>query len=258
MKVILSRKGFDSAAGGIPSPILPDGTLLSMPIPADNRCTYNELFIGDRSYAQIIKELKPSFDHTNCHLDPDIRKACRTRTDDWVAAFGQRGAALKHLENQGVGEGDLFLYFGWFRKTEYTAEGNLRFVKNAPDIHVIYGYLQVGKMLKGTEQLRSLAWHPHADYGDSLNAIFVASDHVLDLDQPGYGVFTYDDRLVLTKPGEQRSRWVLPQCLQGKTISYHSANNVRDGYFQSAMRGQEFVVDADDDILNWVKSLINK
>lgn len=33
MKVVLSRKGMDSAAGGIPSPILPDGTLLSFPIP---------------------------------------------------------------------------------------------------------------------------------------------------------------------------------------------------------------------------------
>jgi hypothetical protein len=35
MKVILSRKGFDSASGGMPSPILPDGTLISLPIPCD-------------------------------------------------------------------------------------------------------------------------------------------------------------------------------------------------------------------------------
>ncbi len=33
MKVILSRKGMDSTSGGIASPILPDGTLLSLPIP---------------------------------------------------------------------------------------------------------------------------------------------------------------------------------------------------------------------------------
>ncbi len=33
MKVVLSRKGFDSANGGIPSPIMPDGTMLSLPIP---------------------------------------------------------------------------------------------------------------------------------------------------------------------------------------------------------------------------------
>lgn len=34
MKIILSRKGFDSSYGGYPSPILPDGSLLSIPIPS--------------------------------------------------------------------------------------------------------------------------------------------------------------------------------------------------------------------------------
>lgn len=33
MKIILSRKGFDSSNGGQPNPIMPDGTLLSLPIP---------------------------------------------------------------------------------------------------------------------------------------------------------------------------------------------------------------------------------
>ena len=33
MKVILSRKGMDSESGRVASPILPDGTLLSLPIP---------------------------------------------------------------------------------------------------------------------------------------------------------------------------------------------------------------------------------
>ena len=33
MKVVLSRKGFDSSAGGVASPIMPDGTMLSLPIP---------------------------------------------------------------------------------------------------------------------------------------------------------------------------------------------------------------------------------
>ena len=36
MKIILSRKGFDSGYGGCPNPILPDGTLLSLPIPSRN------------------------------------------------------------------------------------------------------------------------------------------------------------------------------------------------------------------------------
>ena len=33
MKIILSRKGFDSENGGYASPILPDGSLVSLPIP---------------------------------------------------------------------------------------------------------------------------------------------------------------------------------------------------------------------------------
>ena len=37
MKVILSRKGFDSANGGILSPIFEDGTMLSFPIQAKMR-----------------------------------------------------------------------------------------------------------------------------------------------------------------------------------------------------------------------------
>ena len=35
MKVILSRKGMDSESGRVASPILPDGTLLSLPIPIE-------------------------------------------------------------------------------------------------------------------------------------------------------------------------------------------------------------------------------
>ena len=43
LKVILSRKGFDSSNGGCPSPIMPDNTLLSFPIPSDDGVSYDEL-----------------------------------------------------------------------------------------------------------------------------------------------------------------------------------------------------------------------
>jgi hypothetical protein len=33
MRIIFSRKGFDSSSGGVPSPIFPDGRMLSLPIP---------------------------------------------------------------------------------------------------------------------------------------------------------------------------------------------------------------------------------
>ena len=52
-KIILSRKGFDSGCGGYPSPILPDGTIISLPIPAINENVtpaYKDLKCGDLSY----------------------------------------------------------------------------------------------------------------------------------------------------------------------------------------------------------------
>ncbi len=36
MKLVLSRKGFDASNGGVASPILPDGTMCSLPIPDRN------------------------------------------------------------------------------------------------------------------------------------------------------------------------------------------------------------------------------
>lgn len=39
MKLILSRKGFDTHNGGGPSPILPDGRMLSLPIPERRTAT---------------------------------------------------------------------------------------------------------------------------------------------------------------------------------------------------------------------------
>ena len=58
MKVILSRKGFDAKNGGIPSPILPDGSLLSLPIPSTvDRCTYDSLHWNGVSYKAILNDL---------------------------------------------------------------------------------------------------------------------------------------------------------------------------------------------------------
>ncbi len=49
MKVILSRKGFDSQYGGKPSPILPDGRLISLPIPSqDDKLRYSDLSLDGK------------------------------------------------------------------------------------------------------------------------------------------------------------------------------------------------------------------
>ncbi len=61
-KLILSRKGFDSKAGGCPSPIFPDGTLYSLPIPGDDDddevpIYYSDLRHGNINIGQVVEGL---------------------------------------------------------------------------------------------------------------------------------------------------------------------------------------------------------
>ena len=64
----------------------------------------------------------------------------------------------------------------------------------------------------------------------------------------GCGTFKYSEKIVLTKEGQTRSRWLLPECFRNYKISYHSENSWKDDYFQSAAKGQEFVVDGDENL----------
>jgi len=57
MKIVFSRKGFDSAAGGVASPILPNGTMLSLPVPRGSKITYSEMSINGESVGKIVEEL---------------------------------------------------------------------------------------------------------------------------------------------------------------------------------------------------------
>src|ERR1700680_2596515 len=109
MKIILSRKGVDSGAGGMASPILPCGCLCSIPIPTDRReASYSNLWVTPLNIGAILKELRPHFSKQFTHLDPDLRRdALRERPMNWRPAFGQCGPASTVLKGQKVGEGDL-------------------------------------------------------------------------------------------------------------------------------------------------------
>lgn len=267
MKIILSRKGFDSSAGGQPSPILPDGTLLSLPIPdtVHTADTYSSIFWKGRSYYEIIKQLKPRTkikEDDYCHLDPDLREDIKARPKEWIPAFGQMGAALSALKNNDVGIGDLFLYFGWFKETEYSC-GRLRYKKGAPNIHIIFGYLQVGTIYDKKELVpNSLLEHPHLqesyyeNWEKNDNAIITPSNKLSFMtDKKGSGVLKFRKDRVLTKKGLSRGRWDLPDFFKNVKITYNP-NPWKDGYFQSAGRGQEFIMNATPQIIDWVKNII--
>lgn len=268
MKIILSRKGFDSENGKFPSMILPSGMLLSLPIPHQgDRTLFSELTCEGVSVLNLMHQLgMTEFNtETKCHLDPDINADMIARPKGWKGAFGQMGGAQGHLENNGVGIGDLFLFFGWFRKTEEDNRSMLRYV--GPHIHLIYGYLQIGEILKVTNSTSLPDWlidHPHTNrekylhlQGGSNNTIYVATDELTFLKGiPGYGCFKFHPKLVLTKPGESRTRWDLPKEFQGLKITYHSDSSWKDGYFQSAAKGQEFVIEDSPIAEKWGKAII--
>lgn len=266
MKVILSRKGFDSQYGGQPSPILPDGTLLSLPIPqAEDTVKFTELFYGQKSYYEIIKELNAKNIQINtatkAHLDPDIRHSChRQRKENWKPIFGQSGAAQGHLRNQNVSENDIFLFFGWFRQTELI-NGKLRYKTGSPDLHIIYGYLQVDKVFSFGDTFPDYALsHSHCDpihKNLTSNCIYVAKDNLnFKPNQKGSETLRFSRKLVLTKNGMTKGKWQLPDFFKELNISYHTQKSFVDNYFKSADKGQEFVIQPDVRLTDWVKEIL--
>lgn len=265
MKIILSRKGFDAEYGGQPSPILHDGTLLSMPIPyADEIIKYTDLRYDGTSYYKILKDLKPQNNKIqedyNCHLDPDLRFNVTVRNGNWKPIFGQAEAAQAHLQNKNVSIGDIFLFFGWFRQTQFI-NGKYSYVYGSPDLHLIYGYLQIGQIhTYGNDFPEYARHHPHARerlLNLPSNCIYVASDKLsLDETLPGSGTLRYKDNIVLTKKGMTRSKWELPEFFRELDISYHTQESFKEGYFQSAAKGQEFIISADNNLIEWTIELL--
>ena len=265
MKIILSRKGFDSSNGKQPNPILPDGTLLSLPIPdPDGNNTFSSLFWDGMSFYDIIRSLRPRTQlngNDMCHLDPDLRKDVRDRLLGWEPAFGQSGSALTHLRNYGVSKGDLFLFFGWFKDTDMNHQGKLVYKKGAKDLHVIYGYMQIGEIIEQMADAPDwLQDHPHI--GDKKNrnieknAIFLPADELSFMPNvKGYGLLDFRKDRVLTKNGMSRGKWDLPSFFKDVKISHHP-DPWKDNYFQSAAIGQEFVLDANPQIMDWAKKII--
>ena len=151
-RLIISRKGFDSAAGGCPSPIFPDGTMYSLPVPGydeEEPIRYEDLHHGNINIGQVVEDLTDGR-HPAGHLaglDPDIRPDAIARSDNWRGLFGQVGAAQAHLANQHVDAGDAFLFFGLFRRVEKTRT-RWRFIRDAPKLHVLWGWLQIEQVCK--------------------------------------------------------------------------------------------------------------
>lgn len=281
MKIILSRKGIDDKYGGGFSPILPDGTMLSIPIPQSKGTgiPYEELNAKGNRIIEVIDRLglnvkdskgKKLDGSDHSHLDPDLRSQEQSRHENWRGCFGQAGAAMTQLVNQGVEKGDIFLFFGNFRNT-YQKDGHLN-VEPQHTKHVLFGYLQIGEVIQGPvlghkDILEIYGEHPHIKNSEQYhpnNILYIASDQLAHTPLLGWGTFTYSPQLDLTKPGYRKSIWELPSFFhydQGTSISYHGNHDryrlVNDSLLlETVAMGQDFVVSPSEEVTEWALSLI--
>lgn len=267
MKLILSRKGFDTSAGGVPSPILPDGRLITLPIPdAQSVIPYGEISHAGEPLGPLVADLTRGRVASNAraHLDPDLLADSLPRRQDWRPVFGQMGQAQSHLRNQGVGPGDLFLFFGLFRRVEWGKEG-WTWRRDARPCHVLWGWMQVAQVLPldsaRPEGYRWVDYHPHCQRGDAPNnVLYIARSHLradgLTDELPGAGVFaSYSPERRLTAPSAEKvSAWSLPGWFhpgEGRPpLTYHADPKrwcrwAQRTELQAVARGQEFVLDGD-------------
>ncbi len=286
MRLIFSRKGFDSQYGGVPSPILPDGRMISLPIPSSDSLCLGELKTDGIDLGALAADLTHNRINaqTAVHIDPDLRDSALARKPGWRPAFGQIAAAQGHLKKQCVGPGDLFLFFGWFRKVE-RIDGVWRYMPGSPDIHTLFGWLQIGEVLPVTNRVQNIvsshSWlreHPHivtADHFSSMNnTIYVAAESLTlggtNMGCPGGGVFErFIPSLRLTAADRKRSCWSMPAWfipVDGRpALSYHGKQSrwVEDSnsvLLQTVSKGQEFVLDCDyyPEATEWLATLLTE
>ena len=240
MKIIFSRKGFDSAAGGGPSPIV-GGRPVSLPIPDTKgfaQATYGERGLGELVAAASRGRLSGD---DLCHDDPMF-------LSDGHCIFGQCGGAQTHLDRQGIGAGDIFLFFGWF-----AGEGH-------GDHHRIFGCLKVEEIVRlaaaDAKTMRRFAdlGHPHAfgfHHANRSDTLYFGE---------GRTAARASDALRLTREGHTRTHWRVPEWLGEVGLSYHREAKrwPAPDHLVSVAQGQEFVADITgrDDARAWLDAIL--
>ena len=240
MRIIFSRKGFDSAAGKAPSPII-NGRPISLPIPTLRRSetTYEMLGMGD--IVEGLTNKKIERDHL-CHEDPMFANG--------MCAFGQTSSAQSHLENQGVTCGDVFLFFGLF-SDEVTNEKH----------HRIFGFLKVAK-------IRQLGAHPSVK--DNPPGFIRHHPHTLGEWNVNNTLYLGEGaesskaskKLRLTQEGGPISSWKVPLWLFKAGMSYHGNVErwIAPDSLKLVARGQEFVtkIENKNGSKEWLEMVISE
>lgn len=282
MKIIFSRKGFDSSSGGLPSPILPDGRIISFPIPDKTSSIkysdikYDEFNIG-HMVSLLSKDKIPA--HYFAHLDPDLRHDAIQRSTGWKPIFGQMGASQGHLRKQNIQADDIFLFFGLFQKT-IISNGALQFDKSSQPVHCLWGWLQIGEIIPihdaKKDEFKWAHYHPHfSKETQENNTLYISRDTLKlkgkELSVSGAGIFRkHLPSLQLTSKGQSNtSFWALPLFMfpenEQDALSYHQdkkrwRKDEKLTFLSLVSRGQEFVWDTKEQTaaLEWIEEIIKK
>jgi len=279
VKIIFSRKGFDSSAGGCPSLIFPDGSLFSIPIPSSKDDFFYsdlEFFYEGNSIQSILNDITGekitngstyqcdySLKSQRCHYDPmPIQNGVQI-------VFGQAGGSESHLRKQHIEKGDIFLFYGWFKQVEKNKD-SWQYKAGAKDIHLVWGWMSIGEMINLDDlpqremvhdQYPNLAGHPHlAPWRNSPNRIYLSGDS---------GLLSYSGKACLSdcERYQGRSTWVLPICFNHPEAFTYLKRFSPCGdqvTIQIPGRGQEFVLDLEKfesssdiaGVIDWVNELI--
>jgi len=182
-KVVLSRKGFDSSAGGGFSPFDPQtGEYVVLPIPMGK---------SERKISKSLKyeDIHIKGNHLDGYPETDLKSLMRAmgvkkvtlqtkgkkeeseyaHFDPWlghcpwlaegsnhpIGAFGQVDRAEAHLHNKGVGKGSLFLFFSRFKPIKPISQNSEKIIGSDistehlnKGLYYIYGWLKVKKVIQ--------------------------------------------------------------------------------------------------------------
>jgi len=291
-RIIISRKGCDGDYGKCPSFIF-DDEILSVPIPETHfvaSTKYADLKLplalrknGRETFADLIDaiplKLRGEIANSGAvHLDPDIRRDALDEINrtNWKPRLGQccnADAALLPVE-----AGDLFLFFGWY---VHAAWGSQITFSKKKGFHALWGWLQVGRILRGNNLSGTVLNgrdHPHfaalrdgKKHEGNRNSIFEAPDHLtFRPNTSGAGVFKYRPLLRITHPAcrvECKSLWRLPRffhqrlkplpedawCAEGEFTCVQSAGQNQEYVFQRPVDGS-----LDDQLTRWLHSLFQE
>ena len=267
MRVILSRKGFDSANGRIVSPIMEDGSLISFPIPSKDQDSFEDLVYGEHTYSKILSDLNYK-GKTNCHVDPDLSVERRKNTiDNWCPIFGQiKSSSVYLMRNVGVKPGDLFLFFGNYHKVK-CVDDKYHYVKKAGDFYsdndlqIIWGYMQVGEIVTDPDKQKQYFWHPHSIENrikEKTNVMFIARDKLsFNETMPGAGLLKFREDRVLTAKGCKKATWVKRSVYDIDSIigSRKNSSKIPDTIYYAGI-WQELGLHESTECEEWAKTII--